>query len=106
LMMRPVLGKVLPLVAGIKEIASTANEIKVFPNPSTGENISIDIPDSQNQDISKFTIHVFNMIGNEVYESPFTKTLNVSNLQNGIYLISVTSGNNNNKYFARISIIK
>jgi hypothetical protein len=106
LMMRPVLGKVLPLVAGIKEIASTANEIKVFPNPSTGENISIDIPDSQNQDISKFTIHVFNMIGNEVYESPFTKTLNVSNLQNGIYLISVTSNNNNNKYFARISIIK
>jgi len=106
LMMRPILGKVLPLVAGIKEITSTANEIKVFPNPSTGENISIDIPDSQNQDISKFTIHVFNMIGNEVYESPFTKTLNVSNLQNGIYLISVTSNNNNNKYFARISIIK
>jgi len=106
LMMRPVLGKVLPLVAGIKEITSTANEIKVFPNPSTGENISIDIPASQNQDISKFTTHVFNMIGNEVYESPFTKTLNVSNLQNGIYLISVTSSNNNNKYFARISIIK
>ena len=106
LMMRPVLGKVLPVIAGINEIKNTVNEIKVFPNPSTGENISIDIPEIKSQDASKFSIRLFDMIGNEVYSSSFTNKINVSNLQNGIYLLSVTSNSSNIKYFTRLSIIK
>ena len=106
LMMRPVLGKTLPLVAGINEIKYKTNEIKVFPNPTSGNDVTIDIPEMKNQDASKYTIQLFDMLGNEVYTSSFTKNINVPNLQNGIYILSVTSNSSNIRYFTRLSIIK
>jgi hypothetical protein len=106
LMIRPVFGKALPLVAGINETVASPNAIHVYPNPSNGENITIVLPSDAGQNFSKFTIHVYDMLGNDVYNSPFSETIHVKGLQNGIYILYVTSNISNYGYFTRLTIVK
>ncbi|HNW96954.1 MAG TPA: T9SS type A sorting domain-containing protein [Bacteroidales bacterium] len=106
LMIHPVLGKKLPVYANISEIAENTGEIKTYPNPSSGENITICLPNKINKDNSEFIIHVFDILGNEVYKSPFSKNIDISDLQNGIYLLSITSNSSKIKYFTKLSILK
>jgi len=106
LMIRPVLGKILPPSAGTSEFSALAGEIKIYPNPSNGEYINLVLPSEADPSISQFTIHLFDLLGNEVYKSPYEKSMNVSELQNGIYLLSVTSNTNSSRYFTRLTIVK
>jgi len=106
LMIRPVFGKPLPLVAGISEMAQTKGEIKAYPNPSSGNNITLVLPAEANKDVSKLRIHLFDMLGKEVCNYPYRNNIDVSQLQNGIYLLSVTSETARQSYFTRLSIVK
>lgn len=106
LMIRPVVGDYLPPVAGINEFNACNGEMKVYPNPSNGQYINISLSDITNSDLSQFTIHIFDLMGNEVYNTPFRSTLDCSGLSNGIYMISVNSGDNSRKYFSRLAIVK
>jgi hypothetical protein len=106
LMIRPLVGKAIPHYAGINETVNVTNDIKVFPNPSSGENISIDVPALKGQDVSTFSIHLFDLIGNEVYDAAFTDKINVSELQNGIYLLCIYSKDNSHRYFTKLTIVK
>ena len=106
LMIRPVFGKVLPPVADINEKHLSPNEIKVYPNPSSGDNIFIDVPALKGQDISQYSIHLFDLIGNEVYSSPYKNNINISGLQNGMYLLCVYSNDNSKKYFTKLTVVK
>ena len=106
LMIRPLFGKALPLVAGINEPEKYSGEINVFPNPSNGGYISVIIPAKNNQDNSKLKITIFDLLGNEVYNNPFSDKVDISGLPNGMYLISVFSDVNNCKYFSKLTIVK
>jgi hypothetical protein len=106
LMIRPVVGEYLPPVAGINEFNVSNGEMKVYPNPSNGQLINIHLTDISNTDLTQFTIRVFDLMGNEVYNTPFINTLDCSGLSNGIYMISVTSGDSSRRYFSRLAIVK
>jgi len=106
LMIRPVVGDYLPPVAGINEIIASNGEMKVYPNPSNGQYINISLSDIKNSNLNQFTIHIFDLMGHEVFNSPFQNTLDCSGLSNGIYMISVTSYDNSRRYFSRLAIVK
>jgi chitodextrinase len=71
----------------IKEISSTTNDFKIYPNPSNGEfNISFDNPKGD------FSIEIYSLIGQKVFEKENTRNniISVTNLQKGIYLVKIT----------------
>jgi len=64
--------------------------IKMYPNP-TDSNLTIDF---QIQNIEKLNIKVFNLLGKEVMSKQISKndaSVRVSNLNNGIYMVRITS---------------
>lgn len=87
---------------GIKVIGNTLNNIVVYPNPFE-HSISIRVNNSPEQNL---TARVYDMLGKLVSETrltPFSTTaLNLPDLRNGTYLLSVTAG----KEEFRTTIIK
>ncbi len=106
LMIRPVFGKALPVNTGTQEYAQSTEEIKAYPNPSSGNSIHLFLPEGSNQDVSKLQLHLFDMLGHEICNYSFKNIIDISDLRNGIYLLTVTSDNSATKYFTRLSIIK
>jgi hypothetical protein len=69
------------------------NELKVFPNPSTGFfNLELD-------GITDFNTMVFSMNGDLVFEGENIKEIDLSSLANGVYFLHVSSAN-------RVSVTK
>ncbi len=106
LMIRPVFGAKLPLVAGIDEISNSDGKLFAYPNPCSGNNITLVLPSEADQDNSKLRIHMYDMLGKEVLNIPYKNNINVSGMQNGIYLLKVISDNTGQSFLTRISIIK
>jgi hypothetical protein len=80
---------------GIQE-TEFSNNISILPNPSNG-NINITV----NGASENMSIRVYNILGSEVKRfestdvaSTFTKSINLSDLSNGTYLIRIASGSN------------
>lgn len=67
-------------------LALNTNEIKkikIYPNPATSE-ISILISNNE-----KFSLEIFNVIGELVLKCENQKNISISNFQNGIYIVKV-----------------
>jgi len=87
------------IYTGINE--SVANEsIKIYPNPSTG----LIYVNGLSEEMSEFEIFVYDLCGKVLYQSKNEKNLDLSELQNGIYYLTIISGNN--KVNKKISLIK
>ncbi|MFA4851432.1 MAG: T9SS type A sorting domain-containing protein [Bacteroidales bacterium] len=106
LMIRPVVGKTLPITTGVEETIANAEKIKVYPNPSNGENIFIVLPPSMDQVKSELTVQLFDLRGSLLHTLPYSKSINVSGLQNGIYLLCVNTKDNSNWYITKLIIVK
>jgi plastocyanin len=68
----------------------TLGTINMYPNPTSSE-ITIDF---QIQNIEKLNVKVFNLLGKEMLSKQISKndtSLKVSNLNNGIYMVRITS---------------
>ncbi|MCW3120834.1 MAG: C-terminal target protein [Flavipsychrobacter sp.] len=97
---------IIPQIAGVKSVNAT-NGINVFPNPSNGVlNIQW-----QNQQTGIATVVITDMVGREVYHSALnvyetsgSSAIDLKGLNDGIYLISITSGTIN--YSAKLFIQK
>ena len=63
------------------------SNIKLYPNPVVGDYINIDGINSD------FETKIFNVLGKVVLQSFNSKTINISNLQSGIYLVELSSEN-------------
>ena len=61
--------------------------VKLFPNPVVGDYINIEGINSD------FETKIFNVLGKVVLQSFNSKTINISNLQSGIYLVELSSEN-------------
>ncbi|NTW33633.1 MAG: T9SS type A sorting domain-containing protein [Bacteroidetes bacterium] len=106
LMIRPVLGKKLPLYAVINETADNSDKFKIYPNPTSREDISIIYNSSDSKNNSKLRIRICDLIGNEVCNLNFVEKINISNLQNGMYMLYINSPDNSIKYFTKLIIVK
>jgi hypothetical protein len=77
---------------GVSEL-SFEKSISLMPNPSNGQ-VTIEIPNTN----ANVTIKIYNMLGAEVTDitesasGSFIKTLNLSDLSNGNYIVKVKSG--------------
>jgi len=63
------------------------SNVKLYPNPVVGDYINIDGINSD------FETKIFNILGKVVLQSINSKTINISNLQSGIYLVELSSEN-------------
>jgi hypothetical protein len=61
--------------------------VKLYPNPVVGDYINIEGINSD------FETKIFNVLGKVVLQSVNSKTINISNLQSGIYLVELSSEN-------------
>lgn len=88
---------------GVASYTEVVNSLSVFPNPTQGE-ITISGPFSTTQG----TCRVFNATGSQVLAQSITLapefTLNLKNLQSGIYVIEIQD--DNNKYRTKLVITK
>jgi hypothetical protein len=106
LMIRPVLGK------KIKEdepdpLAKSVDIFKIVPNPTSNGVIRFDFqkyfshslhPEKVSPEpevLDKMLVVVYNLMGQRVYEGRYTETVNLSNLNNGIYIVRLIDRLNN-----------
>lgn len=106
LMIRPVVGAYIPPTVGINEFSASNGIMNVYPNPSNGQLITIDLQDISNSEMNNFRIVISDLMGKEIYNAPYSRTLNCSALSDGLYLLSVLSNDNSGRYFSRLSIVK
>jgi plastocyanin len=96
-------GTITVVAEGSLSIASfdALGTINMYPNP-TDANLTIDF---QIQNIEKLNVKVFNLLGKEVLSKQISKEdtlLMVSNLNNGVYLIRITSLDGENSTTKRL----
>lgn len=87
LMLRPYFGNKATI--GLKEIKDNDLSLSIYPNPT---NSFFNINLSENKKIinsSDYEIRILNILGKEVYRSSFKTQINVSNLPNGVYVLSI-----------------
>lgn len=91
LMIRPVMGK-NPYFIGIDENQEVTNTLTLYPNPAT-DFVRIEGVDEN----TCSEISIFDLTGRLVRIYPYCNELNVSDLQNGIYVLRVTGDDGVNK---------
>ncbi len=90
LMIRPVMGSAI-IPTGIDDVGiPEKNEIRIWPNP-VKDILNIDIPD--NDLAVGIEINIYDRNGRWLLSEEQTRTVNVSDLPQGIYLIIIRSGN-------------
>ena len=82
-MIRPVMGAT-PYFVGVEENQEVTQSLTIYPNPSTSV-IHIDGVDENNA----AEIFIFDLTGRVVNYYPYSNELNVSDLQNGVYMLRV-----------------
>ena len=76
--------------------ASTSNNtitgFNAYPNPVKGNSLTVTTSSTEAK-----TVNIFNVLGRKVFSQRFssmTKTMNVSEIASGVYIMKVTEGNN------------
>ncbi len=105
LMIRPVFGKELPVVAGIDESNYSNTDIEVYPNPCSQSRISLVLPDKAGRSNSG-TIQIFDVNGKLLYHTFYAEQIDVSMLSNGVFILAYKPSGAEQAYYTRIIIIK
>lgn len=87
IMIRPVLGR--PYFTSVDENTETiTTSYTLYPNPARDK---LYIETNNHQDCDKAVIKLFDLCGRQVLESQYKKEINLGDLNNGLYLISIIS---------------
>jgi hypothetical protein len=89
-MIRPVFGTDY---LGIDDSEKKDLTFDVFPNPLRDGNVTITLQTAGQINEKDYSLSIYNMLGKQVYHSEFETSVDVSQLPNAVYLITV----NNNK---------
>jgi hypothetical protein len=89
LMIRPVVGKPIPLGTG--EISAGEKKIILYPNPCNTGMLHLQLPESSDRSnlAEEATLLITDLVGHKRIESRFQKDLNVSTLPGGLYFLEV-----------------
>jgi PKD repeat protein len=86
-----------PYLVGLAERTNLIQSMNVFPNPSSNGKFQLSFEGAESAD---YFLELINVLGEKVYaehlghfSGKYTKQLDLSELSNGIYLLSVKSGN-------------
>lgn len=87
LMIRPIVGKPIPL--GMAESNRVAGKLQVYPNPASGETVRI-VPLYPLGKLDIYALRLYNLFGQEVRKEPYTDILNISGFASGIYIVTLS----------------
>ena len=109
LMMRLLVGENLLPPELPEEKAAPAN-LAIFPNPpKTDGLINIELPGGLNPDFNEYlTVRIYDIYGRLVFSAPYieAKTVNVSALTNGIYIVNILDEAYSKTYSTKLLIHK
>ncbi|MBL7935003.1 MAG: T9SS type A sorting domain-containing protein, partial [Bacteroidia bacterium] len=74
----------------VNELVTDIKLFEIHPNPTTS---ILNIVDEQNQ-LQNSTIEIKNYLGQTVYSNSFTNQINLSNLSNGMYFLTIQDKEN------------
>ncbi|MFH1159317.1 MAG: T9SS type A sorting domain-containing protein [bacterium] len=86
LMIRPIVGKPIPL--GIPEVQTGPGLLRVYPNPVSSGRVTIDVPSGYNE-TDKLYLTIYNLFGQKVYGNSYTRQPDLSLLPPGIYFVTL-----------------
>lgn len=82
-MIRPVIGSAI--ITGIDNYQNqTASQVKIWPNPATDQ---IRVSMTERPYSSSAFISIIDISGHEVMKVPYSETLDISRLSNGVYIV-------------------
>ncbi len=76
-------------VTSVNQITNGNQQLQIFPNP-TSDFITLNFPNKANNS----QLEIFNTFGETILKTQNKNTIDVSDFANGIYFISVKTGNN------------
>ncbi len=94
LMMRPLVGtNWRKYLTGIKETSPPHFAYALFPNPASGNEITLSLPSSfdTEKDRNNITIEMFDYMGRSLMQRPYAEKLDISGLSDGIYYVKLTN---------------
>jgi len=103
LMIRPVFGSEY---LGVNEIEKLSIAFDLFPNPLNEGLLNITLQSNKLYNEKDCYLQFFNSIGAKVYASEFRSTVDISHLQNGIYLIAVSNSKTRQQQFKKLIIAR
>jgi len=89
LMIRPVFGE--KMSTGVETIASKKTDFVLFPNPISGHELYINIEEG---DIQEYHMQIYSITGQLMWQGKGQDTMDVSFLENGIYLLRASHEQN------------
>ncbi len=101
LMIRPVMKR--DDITGISTPPEEALAMTIYPNPAGGKELNIRLGDAARHK-GQAQIQVFDTVGRLVYSGAFTRTLDISGLNNGVYLLRVMNPREGRSQTARFII--
>ncbi|MCK9613477.1 MAG: T9SS type A sorting domain-containing protein [Bacteroidales bacterium] len=104
LMIRPLLGKKWQQYLSVHENPEKDLHFSIYPNPASTRIVNITLPSDYSDNSGQLTIEVFDFLGRNIFNVPFTRQLNVSDLVKGVYMIRL-SDNNTKKVFTEKLVI-
>jgi hypothetical protein len=104
LMVRPVIGKPLPL--GIANGLASKGSLQVYPNPCSTGLVTISLDESSLQDKDNWTITLSGLTGQQVYHSRWMNTMDVSGFPSGIYFIEAQNTRTFQHFVSKLIIMK
>jgi hypothetical protein len=106
LMMRPIVGKPIPLGVQDKQIPS--GSVTLFPNPSKTGSVNIrvtNLPEGTGS-LENWRITVYNLYGQVLIKKPFESVLDVSGLNEGLYLVEILNPQSAQRSTAKLMIAR
>ncbi len=105
LMLRPLVGKPVPLGIPPPETESVSGKLILYPNPAPSGTIHLSVPGLNNAaTCHNWEVLVNNLTGSQVLSSPFQNTLDVSNLAPGLYILTVRERDGKGYYTGKLVI--
>ena len=106
LLMRPLIGKPIPL--GIPITHPESQRLNIYPNPCSGEMVTVtnEYLSGPVLDSGHSTLVVRNLCGQEVISASYVRTLDVSGLPAGMYILDVINNDTGKQFTGKLVITR
>lgn len=105
LMIRPVIGKPLPL--GINDNLTMApGSISVWPNPCSTGKIKISLRSQRLSETEGWKIIISNVTGLRLMELPYSETIDVTGISSGMYILTMINQETSERYSSKLIITR
>ena len=87
-MIRPVFGVEF---LGINTVEKDNFAFNIYPNPLKNNNLNINLQTNNQQQNNNFIIQIFDILGNNIYQSTYKNEIDVSHISNGVYFVKISN---------------